>query len=288
MRWVPTVFVVGIFYPRTVSEGTESVAPGQYVRLLAACSGLRATFPDLVLVSSISPRGNDKPNARSNVSHSPVRFIEGMGAATRVLGPTIRLFDHFGQNVYGITSSERPFRSHPRNTDLAQGDYEKLMAALTAAFSGTAQPVPGNDGVTVWYLETGFQTSVPAEKRGLYNGSENDRRVLTPARDGADTTRANAASDGWDQASQLADAIRLAFCQPAVGAFFNFQLADEPNLAGWQSGILWADGTPKPSFDAVRRAIADVSAGTLDCTVLGALVGPGTPGAGRHGRRAGR
>ena len=33
-----------------------------------------------------------------------------------------------------------------------------------------------------------------------------------------------------DQASQLATALRLAYCQPRVEAFFNFLLVDEPSL----------------------------------------------------------
>lgn len=249
-------------------EGSTSVAPADYTKLLAACSTLRAAYPDLVVVSSLSPRGNDKPTAKSNVSHSPMTFIKGMGDTARGMALQGRLFDHFGQNVYSPLSTERPNRSHPNNTDVAQGDYAKLMAALKNAFTGTGQPVPGTEGVTVWYLETGFQTAVPADKRGLYSGSENDRGVLEPLRAGSDPGRADVATNGWDHASQLADAIRLAYCQPAVGAFFNFMLADETNLAGWQSGILWADGTPKGSYPAVKAAIAEVNAGSVDCGAI--------------------
>ncbi len=138
-------------------------------------------FPDLALVSSISPRGNDRPSARSNVSHSPVRFIEEMGDAARSLGAadaTLRPLRP--ERLRGDLGGAAVPVASPDNTDLAQGDYEKLMAALTSAFAGTVQPVPGTDGVTVWYLETGFQTSVPVDKRGLYTGSENDRRRPRP------------------------------------------------------------------------------------------------------------
>jgi hypothetical protein len=69
-----------------------------------------------------------------------------------------------------------------------------------------------------------------------------------------------------DQASQLKDAVELAWCQPAVGAFFNFQFVDEVGLAGWQSGLLWADGTPKPSYEPVKAMLAAVAAGTVDCS----------------------
>ena len=74
-----------------------------------------------------------------------------------------------------------------------------------------------------------------------------------------------------DQATQLSDALQLAYCQPAVGAFFNFELADEPNLAGWQSGLLWNDLTPKPSYVAFRTAVRRVASGKVDCAAYAKL-----------------
>ena len=37
------------------------------------------------------------------------------------------------------------------------------------------------------------------------------------------------------------------------------------NLAGWQSGVLWADLTPKPSYDVFKDAVRSVAARTVDC-----------------------
>jgi hypothetical protein len=285
LRAFPEIHTIGIWnevnkgsFWRPQYDGTTSVAPTDYTKLLAACATLRTQFPDVVLVSSLSPRGNDKPDARSNVSHSPTRFIKGMGDAARGMALQARLFDHFGQNVYGDSSTARPHRAHPNNTDIEQGDYEKLMQALRQAFDGTAQPVPGTQGVTVWYLETGFQTTVPNDKRPLYEGTENDAGALEPFKAGSDPGRGDVASKAWDQATQLGDAIRLAYCQPAVGAFFNFMLADEKSLAGWQSGILWADGTAKPSYAAVKAAIAEVAAGSVDCAAQTVKAGNSTAG----------
>jgi hypothetical protein len=68
-----------------------------------------------------------------------------------------------------------------------------------------------------------------------------------------------------DQAAQLSDAVRLAYCQPYVGAFFNFLLADESSLTGWQSGLLWANWRPKP----FAHAIADIRRGWVDCAAYG-------------------
>ena len=67
------------------------------------------------------------------------------------------------------------------------------------------------------------------------------------------------------QASQLTNAIRRSYCQPSVGAYFNFLLVDESLLGGWQSGLLWADWRRKPAFEAYRTVIAEVRGGRVDC-----------------------
>ena len=53
-----------------------------------------------------------------------------------------------------------------------------------------------------------------------------------------------------------------------MGALFNFQLVDESDLRGWQSGLLWADGSRKPSYEIVKQAIAAIAAGAIDCSQL--------------------
>jgi hypothetical protein len=63
----------------------------------------------------------------------------------------------------------------------------------------------------------------------------------------------------------VTDALRLAYCQPGVAAFFNFEIADEPLLGGWQSGLLWADGTPKPSSNIFKAATRGLAARRVDC-----------------------
>ena len=73
-------------------------------------------------------------------------------------------------------------------------------------------------------------------------------------------------NEAVDHARQLRDALTLADCQPAVGAFFNFLLTDElADLADWQSGLLWADGTPKGSFATFAETARAVGAGRVDC-----------------------
>jgi hypothetical protein len=86
---------------------------------------------------------------------------------------------------------------------------------------------------------------------------------LTP-----DPARVAETTPAPDQATQLTDSLFLAYCQPGVGAYFNFMLADETSLAGWQSGLLWSDWTRKPSFSAFADAITQVRAKAVDCNKL--------------------
>src|SRR3954451_7667382 len=207
----------------------------------------------------------------------PGRFLRGVGDAYRASARTLPIFDTLGHNAYPETTRELPYAAHT-TASLDQGDYVRLMGVLTAAFGGTTQPVPGSGWVetpatgtgrnaqpalswpvTIWYLEDGFETVVPADRRGRYTGREPNRQLVPAV---AARQRGVAL---LDQSSQLKDALELAFCQPAVGAFFNFQFVDEVGLGGWQSGLLWADGAPKPSYDPFKTALAGVAAGTVDC-----------------------
>ena len=128
--------------------------------------------------------------------------------------------------------------------------------------------------MTIWYLEDGFQTKVPAAKRRFYRGRENDR---APVRARAPVVRAQnsePAPAAPDQVSQLRAALLLAYCQPAVGAFFNFELVDERRLAGWQSGLLYADGTRKPSYGPFKQIVAAVRSGQVDCAEVLSAASP--------------
>src|SRR5262249_8481059 len=97
---------------------------------------------------------------------------------------------------------------------------------------------------------------------------ENTSKLLPTSSKTIDPSHPDESSPAPDQGTQLADAIRLAYCQPGVGAFFNFMLADETDLAGWQSGLLWADRTRRPSFVSFAPAIQQVRAGTVNCSTL--------------------
>jgi hypothetical protein len=195
----------------------------------------------------------------STASHyDPAGFITALGEAYRASGRDRPIIDTFGHNPYPEYAAEDPWATHTGT--IGEGDYATLMAAITDAFRSTAQRVPSATWARLWYLEDGFQTEVPWPFGPFYAGRENDRTAL-PA----------VALRGKSQASQLTAAIELAFCQPAVSAFFNFTLIDERRLAGWQSGLMYTNGARKPSFDAYQEVAAAVANRTVDCShVVGA------------------
>lgn len=233
----------------------SSAGAPAYEALLASCwRRVHALRPENVnLISTTAPH------------YDPAGFTRALGAAYRERGRRYPILDTFGHNPYPDYASEPPWAQHDDPGTVGQGDLERLLAAIRDAFEGTAQPLPGEGRTTVWYLETGFQTTVPRAKRRFYRGVETDAFVVPPL--------AQRKVEPWvrDQARQLRDAVLLARCQPEVGAFFNFELLDEDRLAGWQSGVLWRDGTHKPSYEAFKNAVHLVASGAVDCsTVAGA------------------
>lgn len=275
----------GFWRPQYTPLGA-SEAPARYQELLARCwDVLHELRPSVnVVAPATSLWGNDNPNAFSNVSHSPARFIKAMGAAFRASGRTRPLFDTFGHHPYPARSDERPWTVHTDESILSIGDIDRLLTVLREAFGGTAQPLP-EDGVPIWYLETGYQTQIDDGKRGLYTGLETWPGSLPdfvppqgPPAKPPDATPAP------DQATQLADSIRLTFCHPYVGAIFNFLLRDETFLEGWQSGVLWADGSRKDSYETFRNVVREVNEGRVDCGAVG--LAPGGPGGSAGGATA--
>ncbi len=208
-----------------------------YEALLATCwDTLHAVQPAVNLIATSAPHAK------------PGRWYEQIGKAYRASARMLPIMDTVGHNGYPETSAEPPSAVH-RGNSIDQGDLDRLLASLHKAFDGTGQAVPGSHGVTVWYLEDGFQSRPTPDGRGVYRGSESDRQPVSED----------------VQAAQLAAAVELAYCQPAVGGFFNFELRDEPELSGWQSGVLRPDWSPKPAYVAFLQAIVAARTGAISC-----------------------
>jgi hypothetical protein len=238
-----------------------------YEALLSACwRRLHRLRPDINVISTTAAH------------YDPAGFVRALGRAYRERGRKHPILDTFGHNPYPNNASEPPWVRHADPRTVGQGDLDRLLRAIEDGFGDTAQPSPGEGRTTVWYVETGFQTVVPRAKRRYYRGEETDPFAVPPL--------APEGTEPWvrDQARQLRDALLLARCQPAVGAFFNFELLDEDRLAGWQSGVLWRDGTHKPSYDSFKTAIQLVRSGELDCSTVAGAGGP-VPSAAPEDRR---
>jgi hypothetical protein len=218
--------------PQFGTDGSDTAA-GSYEALLAATydalKSLRS--PPEVIGGGLAPRGGDDVTA-SRQTHSPTAFIRDLGAAYRASGRTQPLMDAFSIHVYGENPRIAPSFAHPRATSIGIADYEKLVSLLGAAFDGTAQA--GSD-LPIVYGEYGVETSVPADKASLYTGKE-----VVPAVSAA------------TQAAFYRQAIELARRQSTVRMLFFFHVDDETQLAGLQSGVRYADGSPKPSLEVVR------------------------------------
>jgi len=243
------------FWQPQYNPDRTSAAPVAYEALLARTwDAAHAVRPQVNVIAASASFGNDFPEGAS-VAHSPAVWYRQLGLALRLSRRTSPIFDTVGHNPYPDANDEAPWTAHPSSPSVGEGDYGKLVQALRTGFAGTAQPVPGT-GLQIWYLEQGFQTTIDPAKSAFYSGRETEPRLVAPL-DPTGRSR--------DQAAQLRDAIRLAYCQPYVKAFFNFELADESDLGGWQSGVLWADWTRKPSYDALKAAIAEVRSGAVAC-----------------------
>jgi hypothetical protein len=220
----------------------RSAAPAAYVALLARTyDALKRVSKHIqVIGGALSPRGGDNPLARRQ-THSPTRFILQMGKAYRQLHRHRRIMDGFSLHPYPASSSQSPAVRHPRGTTITIGDYGKLTRLLGRAFGGTRQP---GARLPIVYAEFGVQTRIPPDKAELYtNGDE----------PGA----ADAVGEDL-QARYYREALALAYCQPTVRAFLFFHVSDEQDLRRWQSGLYYADDTPKSSLPAVTRAAEDV------------------------------
>jgi hypothetical protein len=128
---------------------------------------------------------------------------------------------------------------------LALIDQDKLVRLLGKAFDGTAQV---GRGMPILYDEFGIESVIPADKRGLYGGFEpSTTRPVSEAR----------------QAASYRRAIHLAYCQSNVAGMLLFHTHDEQGRAGWQSGLVYADGTPKTSLEPVRQAMEAAGSDTI-------------------------
>ena len=254
-----TSFVIGNefnqprFFQPQFDRKCRGVSGRAYMRVLAkAYDALHAVNPDVTVITSVSPRGYDSCKAKVNISTSPVRFIHDMGVAYKALRRTTPVFDTFGIHIYPNQPTDSIAKGYqwPR---IGASNLDRLKQALWDAFAGTAQPVPDSQPsvfeygqgaaallpVKIWIGEIAWQAKVKRAFRRAYVGRENVR-ATTEAR----------------QARIYRDLVRMMTCDPLVDGMLFFGLVDERDLGRFQSGLLRANWTKRPSYKAVKAAIA--------------------------------
>lgn len=235
------------FWKPQFDAAGRDVAAVAYEDLLARTyDAVKDADPGLqVIGGAVSPRGADRPHG-IRPTHSPTAFIRDLGAAYRASGRDRPLMDAFAIHPYMRESRVSPDVSHPQTTEITIADYRKLVQLLGEAFDGTAQK---GRRLPIFYSEFGVQTVIPQDKLSAYQPSTN------PGGDPGVSPQI--------QAEYYRLALARAWCQPTVKGLFVFHVFDEPQLDGWQSGLYYADGTPKPSLEPFRSAAADLRSGQL-------------------------
>jgi hypothetical protein len=212
-----------------------------YERLLArSYDAIKAVSPKVVVIGGgLAARGADRPHGK-RPTHSPTAFIRDLGAAYRESGRSRPIMDAFSMHVYGETSRVPPNHAH-LGTSIGIADYGKLVDLLREALGRTTPIV---------YGEYGVNTKIPPRELAAYTGAE---------------VASKHPVDASIQTRYYTQAIELAACQPLVQMLLFFHVTDEPQLERFQTGIFYADRSPKPGLEAVARTADAAAAGTIAC-----------------------
>ena len=239
--------------PQFNPDGTDAAAPAYLALLARSYDALKAVDPTMrVWGGALAPRGIDRPGTGRD-THSPVAFLKDMGVAYRAerpdaagdgrprLPPLRRLVRPVARHAPSELDDDRPRRLRPPDQDARHRLRRQRRRPARPSRSSTTSSASS-------------RRSRPGKAKA-YTGAE-------PA-----TTKP---VDEITQGQYYGRALQLAFCQPNVTGILFFHSQDEPALASWQSGVYYADGTPKSSLYAVRDALARARGGSIArCDGLG-------------------
>ncbi|WP_272477822.1 hypothetical protein [Baekduia alba] len=225
------------------------VAPHTYRQLVrAAYPAIHQADPGAqVIAGTLAPRGADP--LRRNRPLRPLAFIRAFGCVDDQLEP-IRTgrcrgfqparIDGFAYHPHAIKAS--PSTPSPRSDDAAIADLRKLEDTLDAVQRARGFTTPTGAHTPLHLTELGYQTSPPDP----YDG-------IPPAR----------------QSRWLQEAAYIAWRDPRVRTLVQYEWQDEPvksvgsgrkKYAGWQSGLLFSNGRPKPALAGFQHPfVADVA-----------------------------
>ena len=201
--------------------------------LAAGYDALKGVDPTLTVVGvGLSPRGNDRPFAKSNVSTSPVRFLAALGAWYRASGRDRPLMDGLSFHPYPNRADRRAGDADTPWPNAGFVNLDRVKQAVWDAFAGTAQPTT-LEGLRLYLDEIGWQVDTTGVDG--YTGIEN-----VPV-----TSESH-------QAAVYGEVVRRAACDPDIAQVNIFGFRDDAARAGFQAGLHRVDGTARPSADAVH------------------------------------
>jgi hypothetical protein len=238
--WLPQYSPVG-----------KPLAAAQFLPVLAASyDTLKAVDPTINVIGvGLSPRGNDQPFAKSNSSRSPVRFLHDLGVAYRATHRTKPIMDELAYHPYPQAAQGPPSVRYAWPT-AGLANLDRVKQAVWDAFHGTAQPTFAERGnvaskpLRFDLDEVGWQVAPLPTLTSMYTGVETPGTKLV-------------SED--EQATYYRDTVTLAECDPGVRMLSFFHLIDETDLDRWQSGLERADGSHRPSYDAVKQTLAQTN-----------------------------
>ena len=235
------------FAPQYAARRNVSAAIA-FEALAAGYDRLKEVDPEITVIGlGLSPDGNGV------TSTPPVRFIKALGAAYRASGRRKPIMDELGFHVHPRDSRTFGDKTHFRWPNAGPADLDRIKQAIWDAFHGTAQPTFAETGggprpagaqhepLRFFLSEVAVQVRVQPSLAPLYTNTENVP-VATEAR----------------QAIAYRLLLRWFACDPAVSDVLLFLLIDQPDLRRYQSGLLRLDGSKRPSYASVRKAVAQL------------------------------
>ena len=259
--------------------------------LARSYDALKDVNPNITVVGvGLSPRGNDMPRAKSNVSHSPVKFIRELGIGYGRMARNKPLMDVFGFHPYPARDRDPLARGY-RWPNAGVANLDRIKQAVWDAFNGTAQPtfaegpqphpsraqdpippilppippptlppVPGPepepppvpDPVPVPEPEP-----EPEVRPLTFKLDEVGWQVAIPgaARRAYYGRESVKTTTERTQAQIYGQLVRKIACDPSVDKLLFFGLVDEANLDRWQAALVRADRTRRPAWGTVRSAL---------------------------------
>jgi hypothetical protein len=240
--------------PQFLANGKGAACAAYEPVLAASYDALKSVDQSITVIGvGLGPRGTDNPRAPGNLSISPVRCLRDIGRAYRKSRRKKPIMDALSYHPYPNASTDKMETGYSwPNAGLS--NLDRVKQAVWDAFNGTAQPTFPETGMPrgpvrtlkLRLNEVGWQVAIPPASRAAYYGKES---VVT--------------TDEGTQAAIYGNLIPYLACDPAVDSVLFFNLVDEANLDRWQSGLLRADWTKRPSYSIVKGAI---SAGLTHCS----------------------